>query len=180
MIILLLVYACLQIFIMPKRKEYFLDLNEAALHALSRGKSQLSAAKEFNLSQQIVKVWLKKSQTFGIVKDQARSGRPRKTLQREDRIIKMMSLSDSRKSARTIRDELESNYGKKLHVSTVKRRLASAGLNGRRPSRRKPLISEKNRKDRFDFSKNYQHWTSENWKKFCRAMKANIIYSSLL
>ena len=128
---------------MPKRKEYSVELKEAVVNTVRQGNSQSAVAKQFGLSQQLVSVWCKKKKLTGSLNNKPRSGRPRKTTERIDRIIRKRSVADPRKAATTIRNDLEETFGCKLHVSTVKRRLAAVGLNDRRPSK-KPMISAKN------------------------------------
>ena len=69
-------------------------------------------------------------QKRGTLENNARSGRPRKTTKYEDRIIRKQSVADPKRSARVVRDGLQENYGVKVHVSTVKRRLAAVDLKG--------------------------------------------------
>lgn len=96
------------------------------------------------------------------VENKPRSGRPKKTTPNIDRIIKKLSVSDVRKSAVAIKNELKENYDTNIHVSTVKRRLTSNGLHGRRPTK-KPFISAKNKKLRVEFAKRHELWTSSEW-----------------
>ncbi|XP_069669962.1 uncharacterized protein [Periplaneta americana] len=127
---------------MPKQKEYSVDVRQAVLNALKKGKSQSSVAKDFGISQQLVSVWSRRHKQEGSVDNKPRSGRPRKTTVSEDRMICKQSVADPRKSARQIRNDLERHHGLNLHVSTVKRRLVAGDLYVRRPSR-KPLINPK-------------------------------------
>lgn len=52
----------------------------------------------------------------------------------------------------------------KISVRTVRRRLCEFGLNGH-VARKKPYISEKNRKARLKFAKEHIDWTQEQWSK---------------
>lgn len=88
----------------------------------------------------------------------------KKTSPRVDNIIKKLSISDCRKSAVMIKNELKEKYNIDIHVSTVKRRLKLFGLHGRRPTK-KPLISKKNKKSRLAFAKQYKSWSSLDWSK---------------
>ena len=94
----------------------------------------------------------------------SRSGRPRKTTQREDSIDVRTSKVNPRLNAVDIRREMDTTHGVKLSSSTVQRRIRSTGLLGRRPAK-KPLISLKNRLARVAFAKKHLHWTSSDWKK---------------
>ena len=52
----------------------------------------------------------------------------------------------------------------KISVTTVKDRLKKVGLNGR-VAKKKPLLSEKNKKARYEWAKNHKDLTEEDWKK---------------
>ena len=149
---------------MSKTKEYSVVLRQAVLNSLSKGRTQSIVAKEFGISQQLVSVWTRLHKKRGTLEKNARSDRPRKTTKYEDRIIRRQSVADPKRSALAIRDDLQENYGVNVHVSTVKRRLATVDLNGRRPSR-KSMISDKNRKVRLQFAKKYASWTIVDWSK---------------
>jgi len=146
---------------MPKLKEYSTDFKKAVITALKQGKTQAEVARNFNVSRQLVSIWNKVFNKRGTIENKSRSGRPKKTTT-IDRIIKRLSASDVRKSAVAIKNELKENYDTDIHVSTVKRRLISYGLHGRRPTK-KPLISAKNQKLRIAFAKRHKLWTSSEW-----------------
>ena len=149
---------------MPKTKEYSNDIKNAVIAALQCGTSQAEVARSFKLSRQLVSAWNKAYNKRKSVENKPRSGRPKKTTSKEDRLIKKLSTSDVRKSAVQIKNELQENYDLAIHVSTVKRRLKEFGLHGRRPTK-KPLISAKNRKLRLAFAKKFRSWTSSEWSK---------------
>lgn len=93
-----------------------------------------------------------------------KSGRPRKTTARDDKLILRMSSCDPRKTATTTAADLCTNYGIQISERSVRRRLLDGGLNARRPVR-KPLISKKNRKARLEFARRHVNWTVDDWAK---------------
>ena len=99
-----------------------LALGTIRVNSLSKGRTQSVVAEEFGISQQFVSVWTRLHKKRGTLENNARSGRPRKTTKYKDRIIRRQSVADPKQSARAIRDDLQENYGVKVHVSTVKRR----------------------------------------------------------
>lgn len=163
---------------MPRRKEYSQDLKEAVIRGLKQGLTHSALSRQFSVPRTVVSYWVKKEKIAGNVKNNPRSGRPRKTSENLDRVVKRLSQSNPRLTARHIRDDLEANHAVNVHVSTVKRRLASWGLHGRRPSK-KPLISKKNRKARLDFARCHRDWTSDDWSKvaFSDESKFNLFSS---
>lgn len=98
------------------------------------------------------------------LKDRPRSGRPRKTSKKVDRIIKRKSTADVKKTTTEIARELKDENLANVSRSTVTRRLHDMGLFGR-IGIKKPLISKKNKKARLQFAKDHLNWTIGDWKK---------------
>lgn len=93
-----------------------------------------------------------------------RKARPRKTDQRTDRKIHRLSEADRFKTAVTIHNEISTDLHEKISVRTVQRRLNEFQLYGR-VARKKPLISEKNRRARIHFAKEHLNWTPQQWSR---------------
>ena len=146
------------------RSEYPVVFRERVLQCLKDGRTQAQVARDFKIPRQLVSFWNKKKLETGTLKTSPRTGRPKVTTERQDRMISMMSKADPKRTASDINKNLAEYHNLKIHTSTVKRRLAEAGLHGRRPSK-KPLISAKNRKARLAFALAHQHWTQEDWSK---------------
>ena len=104
-----------------------------------------------------------------------KTSRPRKTSAREDRIMQRMSLKDRFKSCTEIKRVMNSTSCVNVSRQTVSRRLQEIGLFNRIP-RKKPLVSSKNKKKRFEFANRYVIWTYENWAKvfFSNESKFNL------
>ena len=77
--------------------------------------------------------------------DRKRSGRPKATTESEDKFLRVNSLRDRRLTGQQLQAQLNMGRNKQVSVSTVKRRLQSAGLIGR-VAARKPLLSRRNKK----------------------------------
>ena len=93
-----------------------------------------------------------------------KTGRPRKTSAREDRIMQRMSLKERFKSCTEIKRVMNSTPFVNMSRETVSRRLQEIGLFNRTP-RKKPLVSSKNTNKRLEFANRYVIWTYENWAK---------------
>ena len=104
-----------------------------------------------------------------------KTGRPRKTSAREDRIMQRMSLKDLFKPCTEIKKVINSTSCVNVSRQTVSRRLQEKGLFNRTP-RKKPLVSSKKKKKRLEFANRYVIWTYENWAKvfFSNESKFNL------
>jgi transposase len=129
------------------------------------GSNQYEIAKELNCTTKTVRELLKKVEETKKLEDRPRPGQPKKTSNREDRAIKFSSVKDRRLTAKAI--ALKTSpilVEKKVSVTSVKRRLKEVGLNGR-VLRKKPLLSAKNKKARYQWAKDHLDLTVEEWKK---------------
>ncbi|CAK9819099.1 Transposable element Tcb1 transposase [Anthophora quadrimaculata] len=94
----------------------------------------------------------------------SRKQKPRKTDVHTDRVIHRISKADRFKTAVDIHTEISPYLKQEISVRTVQRRLNKVNLIGR-VARKKPLISEKNRRARLQFAKVHIKWTAEEWSK---------------
>lgn len=94
----------------------------------------------------------------GRIADAPRSGRPRACEGEEDRLIIAAAVADPFLNAQEIKRELG------LHVScdTIRKRLKEAGLRNCIASQ-KPFLTERQRRQRLEFARAYEHWGVEEW-----------------
>lgn len=107
---------------------------------------------------------LKHVKEYGTFHNKIRARKQRKTTKKLDRRIGRLSGSDRFRTAVDIHAEISPNLEVPISVHTVRRRLCEFGLNGR-IARKKPYVSEKNRKARLAFAKAHIDWTPEQWSK---------------
>ena len=100
----------------------------------------------------------------GKIVSAVKTGRPRKTSAREDRIMQHVSLKDRFKSCTEIKWVMNSTSCVNVSRQTVSRQLQEIRLFNRTP-RKKPLVSSKNKKKKLEFANRYVIWTYENWVK---------------
>ena len=74
-------------------------------------------------------------------------GRKRKTTANVDRVIQRKIKVDRRKSALSVKSELQTELGLIISESTIRRRLYEIGLNGR-VARKKPYVNKDNQVQR--------------------------------
>lgn len=93
-----------------------------------------------------------------------RSGRPPILTDRDKRHIVRIVRSNRQQSAKQLQNNFVQSSGTVASLATVKRALHEAGYYSR-VAARKPLISEKNRRDRLQWCDRHKEWTDEQWKK---------------
>uniref|UniRef100_A0A915DL90 Transposase Tc1-like domain-containing protein n=1 Tax=Ditylenchus dipsaci TaxID=166011 RepID=A0A915DL90_9BILA len=87
--------------------------------------------------------------------------RRRKTSKRMDRIMHRITESDRHETAVDVHKEIADQLEVPIGTRTVQSRLNEFGLMGR-VARKKPLISEKNRKKRLAYANEHLNWTMEH------------------
>lgn len=128
-------------------------------------RSAAEVADIFNVSQRQVERIRKRFQETGDVHDKPRTGRPRKTTDREDRLLVRQSKAVPFATAA----QLQENWSSENPVSTrtVRRILARNDLHGRIAAQ-KPALNKRQLKNRVTFAKAHslsQGWTAEKWQK---------------
>lgn len=144
----------------------------------NQNKSYSEISKIISRSRSTVQNVIKRFKNEHRVENKPRSGRPSKLTSRDKTKIKHLVAQDPFISASKISGELEKYNNKKVHPETVRRAIVEAGFNSRVP-RRKPLISEVNRKKRIAFAKQYVNETPDFWRKviFSDESKYNVFGS---
>ena len=128
------------------------------------GISMREIAKRVGCSRKGVSGVIQRFQETGNTNDKPRSGRPRKSSSREDRPLVRLSLSDRKKSSSELTRDWQETNNVQVHPSTVRRRLIAAGLKGCK-ARKKPLVTEKQRRNRLKWAQQYKTWTVDQWKR---------------
>lgn len=107
-----------------------------------------------------------------------RTGRPRTFSDTEKRDILREVQKYPKKSAPNLAGEVANNTGKNVSVQTLRNVLYESKYYGR-AARKKPFISEVNRKNRLDFAKKYIGKSREFWESviFSDESKYNIFGS---
>lgn len=147
---------------MPKHTN--IQLRETVINLSLQGKVSREIAKCLLIDKSTVNRIIAKYKSTNSLVDKPRSGRPRKTTKRVDKMIKRKSVADVKKTAMDISRELREENLADVSRSTISRRLKEVGLVGR-VGVKKPLISVRNRKARLNFARKYEHWTVAEWQK---------------
>ena len=131
---------------------------------VEQGQSRREVGRQLGLNVKTVCAIVKKHQETGFVKDNKRSGRPKKTTKRQGRILIRTSLVDRRLTSPELRAKLDMDHGVSISASTVRSRLYAAGLRGC-VAAKKPLLRTANVKTRLEFARTHKDWTVEQWDK---------------
>lgn len=122
--------------------------------------SSRAISNKLNCPQKTVSRIIKLYKDSGKTEVKSRSGRPRKTDTRIDRLICRKSKNNRFLTANDIQASL-SNVN--ISTSTIRRRLCENNLFGR-IAKKKPLISERNRRIRLAWAKEKVNWSTAQWK----------------
>eukprot|EP00033_Pygsuia_biforma_P007399 GCRY01008453.1.p1 GENE.GCRY01008453.1~~GCRY01008453.1.p1 ORF type:complete len:171 (+),score=8.87 GCRY01008453.1:271-783(+) len=100
---------------------------------------------------------------FKRMESATRSGRPRCSSEREDRVIKRTCLADRFSTAPVLLSTIkEHSETFNMSLSTMKNRLQEFGLNGR-IARKKPKLTQKHKDARLKFAREHLLWSKEQW-----------------
>lgn len=149
---------------MGPRKEVSIDEKNLIIQEHKKGKSYRAISKFFNKPFATVQYIIKKFKTTGSVENKPRSGRPKKLSRRDVSLILREVDKNPRISAPKLAESIANSTDKTVHPKTIQRALRGQGYASRVP-RRKPLISEKNRRLRLEFAKTYLNKDINFWKR---------------
>lgn len=158
---------------MPKRRELSESERSRILLLSEEGLSQVAIAKRLKCSRCAVQTTIKRVQETGELKIRPGRGRKRKTTDREDRWLCRQALVNRRQSARNLTNAFQNAHNITLSPRTIARRLGEVGLKARRP-RKKPYLSEVNRRKRVAWAEKHKNWTVEEWEKVLWSDESNI------
>ena len=145
---------------MAKRQKLDYSVRQAIVKLHKEKHTIREISEKVKRSKSVVGRVVKSYNDTGKIVSAYKTGRPRKTSVREDRIMQRMSLKDRFKTCTEINRTSCVNVSRR----TVSRRLQEIELFNRTP-RKKPLVSSKNKKKRLEFANRYVIWTYEKWAK---------------
>lgn len=153
---------------MGKNPEIPVAVRKRLVQLVQAGTPMAQVAKQLSVSRSSVWRAVQRFRKEGSMNTLPRSGRPRMTTEREDRILRRLSVANPMKTAPDLKREMVVSEGTRCSVRTIRRRLCMFGLYGRHAVK-KPLLSLKNRRARLRFADDHAGWTGAQWK--------NVIFS---
>jgi len=129
-----------------------------ALHNLSQTPTQIETALDLPLST--IRGVLTRIKKHGSKENKQQPGRPRSTLEHDDRLLIRQALIHTRMPLEELKVEANSN----LSLDTIRSRLREAGIQKWRAAER-PRLKAKHVQKRIKWAKEHRHKTLEEWRK---------------
>ncbi|CAF4601995.1 unnamed protein product [Rotaria sp. Silwood2] len=147
----------------PKSKERSFEFRELVIKHFRNGDSEHDIATKLLCSRNTIHYIIVKYKKTKCIGNIFGRGRKRKTTARIDKTIQRKVKVDRRKSASSVRQEIEQELGLVISSQTVRRRLHEAGLYGR-TARKKPYVNKVNRAKRLAYVKMCRDKDMDFWK----------------
>uniref|UniRef100_A0A4W6CU69 Transposase Tc1-like domain-containing protein n=1 Tax=Lates calcarifer TaxID=8187 RepID=A0A4W6CU69_LATCA len=128
------------------------------------GYSCCQIARKCRCSPSTVGYTLQKNRRTDSTDDKPRSGRPRVSSARNDRILIHMCRENHRMASQELQQQWSNQTGVQCSTCTVCGRLLDHGLRSYKAVK-KPLINERQRLARCCWAQAHKNWTARNWKK---------------
>lgn len=119
-------------------------------------------AARFNVRPNTICDLVRKHQQTQSVDDRQRSGRPKKSTERQDRQLLRMSARSPRKSSRGLAHQWQQEAGVEVTARTVRSRLFKAGRFSY-VAPKKPLLTARHRAARLQWAREHVRWTPAQW-----------------
>lgn len=158
----------------PKTKKISADERRIILKLRKEGKSLGEIGQITGRTHSSVQYVVQTFNATGSIVSKPRCGRTSKLTVREKRTVLQSVKKNPRITAFQISESIKNSFGKDVYEDTIRKILKRDGYRAR-VARRKPYISEVNRKKRMDFAKEYINKPPEFWEhvlfsdesKFC-------------
>ena len=149
----------------PTRKEHSNEFREVVIQHFLNGDSEREIASKMLCSRNTVHSMVVKYKKTRCIANIIDRGRKRKTTTRVDKVIQRKIKVNRRKSASSVKHELQQELGLTISNQTVRRRRAhEIGLYGR-GARKKPYVNKVNRLKRLNYVKMYRDKPMAFWKQ---------------
>ena len=146
------------------KKECSNDLCDFVIKHFLNGDSDREIAKKVLIPRDSVHCTIAKCKSTKCIGNLTGRSRRRKTSTNTDHILQRKVQTTRRKSAASVKAELESKLKVIISESTVRRRLHEVGLYGRVTSK-EPYVNKINRRKRLEYAKNYREKPLGFWSK---------------
>ncbi|GFW72961.1 transposable element Tc1 transposase [Trichonephila clavipes] len=161
-----------------KSKELDVNVKNMIIQLRNEGLTYRAIGIQLNTSLFTVRSVVKKFNETGSTENKVRSGRPGIFSAREKRSIIKEVTKNPKISAPQLAKDVANTSHKTFSVQTIRNVLHEESYYGR-AARKKPFISERNRRKRLDFAKSHVNLSDEFWNTviFSNESKFNIFGS---
>lgn len=157
-----------------KKKRDLTQVTRAQVAILyEEGYSQREVAARLKVSRGAVQKAIKRFQETGKHTNRPKSGRPKVLTPREKRLLVSTSLKKRMLTSKKLTADFNARHKKSISPSTVRSVLNEAGLRGCK-ARKKPWLSEKNKRSRYEWAKNHESWTAQDYDNIIWSDESNI------
>jgi len=147
---------------MPPRRTLSAEDRGRALGMLQRNTSMREVARQLGVSHSVIsRLWHRHLAT-GRLQDRPRSGRPKKTTNREDRYITRQAIQNRWAPSSFIRQQLRAYSNVNVSLQTIRNRLHAANIRSYRPAVRRRLTPD-HRRQRRAFCRRHGRWNRRQW-----------------
>lgn len=136
---------------------------ERVLGQLQSGRRAGDVALDFGCHISTIYRLIERERDTGTSDDRRRSGRPRVTSERQDRYIRLTHLRQRNRPATVTARETPGRNNPRISAQTVRRRLRSAGIKGRKPYVG-PKLTLRHRQARLRWCRHYQNRRLLEWR----------------
>lgn len=142
------------------------------------GNSLRNIAQTINKSHSTVQYIINRYNETDSFEDRKRTGRPQKLKSHQKRAILRTIVTEPKTSAPKLAGMIDTDYNVKVVPQTIRNVIRNAGYKGC-VARKKPFISQINKRKRLDFAKAHIHKGNDFWKSvlFSDKSKFNIFGS---
>lgn len=119
-------------------------------------------AEQFNVDKSTITRLYSKYKKTNSTKDLPKSGRPRILDKREERRAVRYIVSGECSTATQVQQKLQSDYKIEVCPETIRRVFKKNGLKSAVKTK-KPLLTPRLRKARYEFARKYKHWDYNDW-----------------
>lgn len=126
------------------------------------GWTNVALADRFGVQRKMIRRLLTRYGETQSVHDNVKSGRPRVTTARDDRLLGLLSLRNPTFVSRRLRQDWIQSTGVVVTARTVRRRLVATGISCH-IAKRKPLLTRCHKQKRLEWCINHRNWTQQQW-----------------
>lgn len=154
----------------PRGKEYTPKKRASIIALHKEGLSVREIEKRGYGKKSAIANLIKMFNTEGRIEAKPRSGRPRTSTERDDKVLCRITSQNPFKGSTQLSVDWRLSTGTNASARTVRRRLCDCGLKGYRPAK-KPLLSAFQRARRLKYARKYQGWSLQQWRKVKTCLK---------